>query len=529
MKIIKNVTIILMFCLILFTTFGKIISYADVTEEDISVIKNPEGGFYKNVEIELQQNSEDFDEFEKKIDEINENDKDVSLISLKLNLKNFVQKYEISEKKIEDINKYFSIIRENGYKVIFRVVYDSEGKQNPEPEVDIILKQIEQLKNVYTLNKDIIFVVEAGFLGSNGEWKNGRYDGYAEERNKVIKKMIEVIPQEIQINFRKPSFITDYLESKNTVNSQNAYSSEIIARLGLYNSGYLSSETDDDTYQRIDRTENLKWQNLQTQYTIFGGSVRDWKSSYNDLENAINDMFSRHCTYLNKDDDKNVIEKWKSTVYTGNEELYNRKNGYIYIQNHLGYRLLLTNAEINGTEIGKNADVSITLKNIGFGNIIKEKKISLIYKNSTNTYEIETDIDIRKNLQNQNYILKIDEILPENMEVGEYNVYLSIGEPYELLKENSNYYIKLVNKNIWDEKIKGNYIGKVEIGVQNSSKNNNITNTNNSNQQINNNTENIFSNTKVFIIIGVVIAIFIILVVTIIILKNKKNTNLSIR
>ena len=524
MKIIKNATITLIFCFILFITFGKIISYADVAEEDISVIKNPEGGFYKNVEIELQQNSEDFTEFEKKIDEINENDKDVSLILLKLNLKNFVQKYEISEKKIEDINKYFSIIRENGYKVIFRVVYDSEGEKNPEPEVDIILKQIEQLENVYTSNKDIIFVVEAGFLGSNGEWKNGRYDGYAEERNKVIKKMLEVIPQEIQINFRKPSFITDYLESKNTVNSQNAYSSEIIARLGLYNSGYLSSETDDDTYQRIDRTENLKWQNLQTQYTIFGGSVRDWKSSYNDLENAINDMFSRHCTYLNKDDDKNVIEKWKSTVYTGNEELYNRKSGYIYIQNHLGYRLLLTDAEINGTEIGENSEVSINLKNIGFGNIIKEKKISLIYINSTNTYEIETDIDIRKNLQNQNYTLKIDESLPENMDAGEYNVYLRISEPYESLKENSNYYVKLVNKNIWDEKIKGNYIGKVTIEKEKNEiveKNTNITN------QI----ENVQTNKldlKIFIGIGIAVFVIILLII-IISIKNKKDMKISIK
>ena len=50
-------------------------------------------------------------------------------------------------KKIEDINKYFSIVRDSGYKVIFRVVYDSEGKQNPETEVNIILKQIEQLKD----------------------------------------------------------------------------------------------------------------------------------------------------------------------------------------------------------------------------------------------------------------------------------------------------------------------------------------------------------------------------------------------
>ena len=525
----KKILAVFNIILILIFFIGTTAVYANIAEEDISVIRNPDRGFYKKIKIELQQNEEDFEEFEKKIDEINKNDKDVSLISLQLNLKNFTQKTEINSKKIEDINKYFSIVRDSGYKVIFRVVYDSEGKQNPEPEINIILKQIEQLKDVYETNKDIILVVEAGFLGSNGEWINGRYDGYLAERNKIIEKMLEIIPQEIQINFRKTNFITDYLESKNTVNSQNAYSTETIARLGLYNSGYLASETDEDTYQRIDRNENLKWQNLQTQYTIFGGVAKNWKSTYNDLENAITDMFSRHCTYLDKDEDQNVKEKWKSSVYTGNEELYNRKNGYIYIQNHLGYRLLLTDAKINGTKAGASANVSITLKNIGFGNIIKEKKVSLIYKNSKNTYEVETNIDIRKQLQNQDYILKINENLPIDMENGEYDVYLSIGEKYDSLKENANYYIQLVNKNFWDEKIKANYIGEVGIGIKNTIENNNqITNQNNSEQQINNNTENVFSNIKIFMIIGI-IAIVMILIIIIIILKNKKDTNLSIK
>ena len=524
MKIIKKVTIILSIILFIISLEENLVAYASTTE-DISVIKNPDRGFFKTIKVELQKQDENFEEFEEKIDEIKDNDKDVSLISLQLNLKNFVKEYEITTKKIEEINKYFSIIRENGYKTIFRVVYNSEGNQKPEPEIDIILKQIEQLKDVYVSNKDIIFVVEAGFLGENGEWVNGRYDGSVAERNKVISKMLEVIPQEIQINFRKPNFITDYLESKNTVNEQNAYSSEIIARVGLYNTGYLSSETDNNTYQRIDRTESLKWQNFQTKYTIFGGIVKNWKSTYNDLENAINDMKNRHCTYLDKDEEQNVKEKWKNTLYIGSEELYNRQNGYIYIQNHLGYRLLLTNAEIKGTEAGKSANISINLENIGFGNIIKEKKTSIIYKNSKNTYKVETNIDIRKQLKDNNYILKINEYIPEDMENGEYDVYLSIGEPYEILENNSNYYIKLANKNLWSEETKGNYLGKVTIGV-NANKNGS-----NSADTVNKVTDNQENTINSKIIIGSVIGILVIivLIIIIIIIKKKKDTDLSIK
>ena len=62
------------------------------------------------------------------------------------------------------------------------------------------------------------------------------------------------------------------------------------------------------------------------------------------------------------------------------------------------------------------------------------------------------------------------------MEQGNYKVYLSIGEPYESLKENSNYYIKIVNKDIWNEELKANYLGNIEIENNNNQELNNSIN-----------------------------------------------------
>ena len=55
---------------------------------------------------------------------------------------------------------------------------------------------------------------------------------------------------------------------------------------------------------------------------------------------------------------------------------------------------------------------------MGFGNIIKSKKIELIYVNEKSTYKIETNIDIRKQIQNSEYIINIDDKLPANMKEG---------------------------------------------------------------------------------------------------------------
>ena len=107
----KNKKIILFIIIMISIVFGKMIVYADVTEEDISIIKNPDRGFYKEIQVELQKDKEDIESFEREIDEINENYKEISLILLQLNLKNYVEINTISAQKIDEINKYFSIIR----------------------------------------------------------------------------------------------------------------------------------------------------------------------------------------------------------------------------------------------------------------------------------------------------------------------------------------------------------------------------------------------------------------------------------
>ena len=164
------------------------------TNESTETIRNPERGFYKLVQVELSKDKEDLESFKEEIEKIETEDEDVSMISFQLNLKNYVTNTKIETKKLQEIQEYFDIMREKGYKVIFRVVYDSEGKENPEPEFDKILEQMDTLKEIYTNNKDILYVVEAGYLGAYGEWHDGKYDENKEYRNQIIKKLLEIVP-----------------------------------------------------------------------------------------------------------------------------------------------------------------------------------------------------------------------------------------------------------------------------------------------------------------------------------------------
>ena len=440
---------------------GKYEKRLNLYEESKETLRNPDRGFYRLVQVKLEKGDQDFQDFRGVIENINEEDTDVSIISFQVNLINYVEDTEISDKKIDDINEYFSIMREYGYQVIFRVVYDSEGVENPEPEFDEILSQIDRLHDVYVENEDIILVVEAGFLGSYGEWHSGKYDEDINKRNELIEKLLDIIPEKIQINLRRPSFITDYTGSMDTVTKANAYSSEKIARLGLHNDGYLASDTDLGTYEEEEREQSLNWQGKQTMFTIFGGECQNKDSIYTDLENAIPDMNKRHCTYMNKTYDREVKEKWKNLIYNG-IGIYNNETGYKYIQDHLGYRLVLRNSDIDILNTG-NIEVKIKIENVGFANIVREKQIVLILKSDNEKYSIKTTIDIREKEQDGFYEFTISEELPEDIKSGNYDLYLNIQEPYESLMENNNYKIKLANTHTWDEEVGANYIGSIEI------------------------------------------------------------------
>ena len=459
MKNIKKITMVI---LLFFLMVTPVKINASIGEESTEILRNPDRGFYKLVQIELNKGEEDFTSFKQQIQGIAQKDTDVSLISFQLNLKQYVpSNLSLASNKIDEINQYFSIMRENGYQVIFRVVYDSDGEDNPEPEFQTILNHIEQLKSVYEKNEDIIFVVEAGYLGSYGEWHNGKYDKSLEKKNQVIDKLLENIPESIQINLRRPSFIEEYIGNNQTVTNENAFSNEKIARLGLHNDGYLASKTDLGTYPEYNREESLLWQEKQTSYTLFGGECQNRESIYTNLNNAIADMEQRHCTYMNKTYDREVKEKWKETTYTDTNSIYYGKTGYEYIQNHLGYRLVIR--DINMSYTDKKMNVKIDIENVGFGNIVRKKQIGFILKNANNQYYVETEIDIRKLLNGKNYELEISENLPQNVKDSEYEVYLKIEEPFESLKNNANYSVKLANKNIWNSDLGANYIGDIII------------------------------------------------------------------
>ena len=90
----KVVALLMLIVLIPLASFAN-----EITEEDTSIVRNPDRGFYKLVQVDLQQGDEDYTRFEKQIISVENEYPDISIISFQLNLKNYTQKTEINKNK----------------------------------------------------------------------------------------------------------------------------------------------------------------------------------------------------------------------------------------------------------------------------------------------------------------------------------------------------------------------------------------------------------------------------------------------
>ena len=429
--------------------------------ESLESFDNPERGFYEPIGYSL------------KVADNEVKDLNYNLVHLRVDLSAFtasnngIEDLQLTEDALNALDKTLKNIKKNNGSVIIRFAYDGfNGTKDLEPELNMLLTHIEQLKTVFYSNKDVISYVELGFFGPWGEMHSSSICTL-ENVSLAIDAMLESVPENITIGVRTPAYYAHFANiNRNTLNENISTPDSKYYRIGLYNDGYLGSESDLGTFQN--RDIETKWLSNQATHTFYGGEVVAnfaTGTPLNTVEYLSNEAFITHTTYLNLRWNNTVIDNWKNTLYDGQDELYKGKSGFVYINNHLGYRFILKESKIT-TNIKQNDPLLIKLqiKNVGFANLINKKKVTLVLQSDTNTYEINTNINptkwLSKSISNIPIVIAN---LPENIEIGDYKVYLRISCYGDLFTDNNYQTIRFANNNVYNEEIGANYIGKVTI------------------------------------------------------------------
>lgn len=409
-------------------------------KETIESFDSPDCGFYDPVYISCDYNG---------VSDISNNYlKYNNLLHLRIDISKYSSKVnnnedmEFTKAMLDDLSNQFEKIRLASASAIVRFAYDPnyDGNKNMEPAVDMMLRHICQLQDLFYEYDNIITAIECGMVGPWGEMHSSDIANQ-ETYNKLINAYLNFTPNNIPILLRRPQFLYSYYGYN--IDTLNSFKLDSNNRLGVYNDGYLGSSTDLGTYK--DRDVEVNWLSMVNKYLPYGGEVTIPTSEFNLLENCNEEMELLGLSYLNEYWNDQVVNRWKNTKYNLDNELYKDATQFTYIRNRMGYRLVLRDVKYDITS-KNNFNIYFNIDNVGFGNLLNDKTYTLILKNENEIIEFNSN---NKTYDNLSFTIDISNLNDS------YDVYLKISDGY--VNNIPFHSIRLAN-NIWNEQLYANKI-----------------------------------------------------------------------
>ena len=364
----------------------------------------------------------------------------------------------IPEEYLDVIRQNMQALREGGCKCILRFAYTNSDKKQPfEAPLETILLHISQIKPILQENADVIYVMEAGFIGAWGEWyytthfkQNPQTDADYAPRREVLDALLDALPAERQICVRTPKFKMRCYgwTLQDTLTRAEAFANTAKARLASHDDAFMANTSDMGTFKTV--ADRQYWE-AETKYTIYGGESNQ-PGSYANCDNTTAQMQAMHMSYLNISYHKTVIARWQSGGCLDD------------MRRLLGYRLVGTDVATTMTpKAGEELKVVITLQNEGFAapKNPRDVRVLLISKaDPKNVLSFTPNCDPR--FWGPEGEHKVEASFRPKV-AGEYDVCLYLPDPKPTLANDPRYAIRMANENCWDKETGYNYLTTVKV------------------------------------------------------------------
>lgn len=430
----------------------------------------------------------------------------------------------ISQAKLDLLQKSLDEHRRCGLKTLLRFAYEKGYAKNKTdgPTPEWILRHMDQLAPIILRNTDVIYVLQAGFVGAWGEWHhaaNIEHDDFKTKAD-IIKKLLEILPENrcTQIRYPKIKRLTlsqPVLNVFKVLDAQTSHSAAPTARIGYHNDGFLAGPTDGWTWPEKPHFANpgnpeFDGMTKESPFVPVDGELfwadKAWdgkapeKKGVDGLNAALRlrlhhySSFSLAHSYSPREGKNCSMDRWAATPIDV-EELRQAKmpisDGYFqnafgkpvmrtrfeYIQDHLGYRIELQQARFPKTlKPGGKLDVEISLVNRGFSTLHNPRPVLLVLIDA-NHKVIElpvADADPRRwqpytpgdtDYKPLLHTIRYNATLPASVGRGPYRLGLWMPDADKHIRLNSRYAVRVANRDtVWWTDAKGHY-GINLIGV----------------------------------------------------------------
>lgn len=349
---------------------------------------------------------------------------------------------DISDAYLNMIRTSLDNIRQAGIKVVLRFAYQNNEDSKPwDAPVDVVLRHVEQLKPILQDNADVIFILQAGFVGVWGEWyytshfnMNPSKDADYEPRLRLTRALLDALPASRQIALRTPQFKMRMfkLSQKDTLTYDTAHDGSDLSRLAGHNDCFGASAEDYGTFDN-ESGDRAFWKG-DSRYTIMGGETCK-VSDYCTCTASLKDMADYHWTYLNSGYHGSVLTRWKNT------------GCYDTILDCLGYRLVMKDVYYSeNPSKGKPMKLTLRFCNRGFAAPMNPRNSEIIFVAADGA---ETRFALPSDPRTWHpgwYVVETEITLPADK--GRF--YLALEDP--LLPGRPEYSIALANEGVFDSK-----------------------------------------------------------------------------
>jgi hypothetical protein len=381
--------------------------YAD---ENANGIFNPERGFRLTDDIDVEAGRAMWDNGGKTT--LNSNlmkkmqDRAADSVSL-VTTYFYIHKYidmKLDEQAFSTINNFLDVVRKSGKKALVRFAYEL-GYGEPGPTEARILEHIQQLKPIVQANKDVIYIMQAGFVGCWGEWHDSKYKHEKNDSvaSNILSNIVDLLPEGRYTQVRYPPY-RELLK-----NDKARYE-----RIGLHDDFIILDGKTGGAAEMHDGGKWFPYVNEQSYNLPVDGEMppfADWPQVLSGNRVA-RQLFLGHYSSLSVITryDENMVP-WKTEMLDESFlNAYNmpysqnyfrnskgesvKRSAFDYIRDHLGYRLELQNLEIK-KKSKHTLDLSLSLVNRGFARIYNEHPIYfvLVDKNGR-VYDFQSHADV---------------------------------------------------------------------------------------------------------------------------------------
>ena len=418
------------------------------TSDNTTVFKNPERGFTEELNGKVTESSPY--RIKNHISSTWGNKDCMTMPVVLYNFGNFKTK-DLPDAILNGFDEDMAVLRSMGLKCVLRFAYTERESDKEDAKPDWVKRHLEQLKPHLKANADVIYVLEAGFVGVWGEWYYSNNYGNETQhmnanRRKVIEYLFENAPEDRFILFRYPMIKTEYLNDSNPLTDAEGFSGTVKARMGCHNDAFLHNWGNMGTYASNNNDDDPKVRQYiatETLYVPNGGETNiddDDNLAQKQYTKAPSEMSKYHWSFCGSTYATPVTNRWR------NSGLFDTLNI------HMGYRYNLLDAQFSDQAApGGKANIVINLLNVGYAPIYNERPAYIVLKNSNKTYKIKLQADPRRWLPNGAWSAIREQItLPSDMSEGTYSLYLWLPDKYESIADDSRYAVRFANVGTWD-------------------------------------------------------------------------------